>query len=416
VEGVCRDRCATGLTYCAGACVDTQRDGTHCGACGNACTTGQYCLSGVCTAGSVATVASGNDHVCAIRGTGTVWCWGYNVWGQLGDGTTATRLVLGQVRGITNAVEVAASGGTSFARLADGTVVGWGLHFGAGELGDGSMTPTRPTPVAVVGLRDIVDISGGWAHTCAVGRDGRVWCWGYNAYAQLGDGSTANRVAPGLVAGITNAVEVSAGYLHSCARLRTGEVVCWGYNVHGMLGDGTTMTRSTPVAVPGINTAVEVTCGTAHTCARLADGTVRCWGYNAYGQLGDGTATTRLVPGVVVGLSNAVELTTGIDVWRPDGSGSALDRTCARLADRTVRCWGYNGYGGIGDGSTTGRLVPTPVLGLTDAVELAKGGRFHTCARRADRTLMCWGYNGSGQLGDGSTSNRLAPGLVVGFP
>jgi alpha-tubulin suppressor-like RCC1 family protein len=364
----------------------------------------------------VATVALGNDHTCAIRGTGTVWCWGYNGWGQLGDGSTNARLALGQVRGITNAVEVAASGGSSFARLVDGTVVGWGLHYGAGELGDGSMVAQRTEPVAVVGLRDIVDLSGGWAHACAVGADGRVWCWGYNAYGQLGDGSTANRVAPGLVAGISDAVEVSAGYLHTCARLRSGAVSCWGYNVHGMLGDGTTATRLTPVAVSGISTAVEVTCGTAHSCARLADGSMRCWGYNAYGQLGDGTTVTRPVPGVVPGITNAVEIATGDDVWRASGAGAAADRTCARLADGTVRCWGYNGYGGVGDGTTTNRLVPTAVFGLTDAIELAEGGRYHTCARRADRTLLCWGYNGNGQLGDGTTSSRAAPGLVAGFP
>jgi alpha-tubulin suppressor-like RCC1 family protein len=416
-NGACRDRCASGQTFCAGACVDAQSSNAHCGSCGNACATGQYCLSGVCRAGNVSTIASGNDHVCAIRAGGTVWCWGYNGWGQLGNNTTTSSLVLQQVRGVTNAVEVSASGGSSFARLADGTVVGWGLHYGAGELGDGSMVTQRLTPVSVVGLRNIVDLGGGgWAHSCAAASDGRVWCWGYNAYGQLGDGSTANRVAPGLTAGLSTAVEVCDGYLHSCARLSDGTVRCWGYNGYGELGTGNTSNSLTPVGVVGITTAVEIACGTHHTCARLANGTMVCWGYNAYGQLGDGSTAVRYAPGLVSGITTAVEIGTGEDVWRANQSGSAADRTCARLSNGTIRCWGYNGYGGVGDGTTTNRTSPVTVLGITDAIELDAAGRYHTCARRAGGIISCWGYGGNGQMGDGTSNSRTAPGLVVGFP
>jgi alpha-tubulin suppressor-like RCC1 family protein len=166
MASTCRNQYNVGFADCDrldlnGCEVNLLTNTTHCSACGTTYPSRQYCLAGMCRAGTVATVASGNDHVCAIRGTGTVWCWGYNGWGQLGDGSTASRLVLGQVRGISNAVEVAASSGSSFARLSDGTVVGGGLHYGTGELGDGSMAGTRPEPVAVVGLRDIVDIDGG---------------------------------------------------------------------------------------------------------------------------------------------------------------------------------------------------------------------------------------------------------------
>jgi len=416
-SGSCVARCAAGLTFCGGACVDTNSDNAHCGACGNACGTGRYCLAGDCRAGNVSTITSGNDHVCGIRGSGEVWCWGYNAWGQLGNNTRTSSLVYQRVVGITNAVEVAASGGTSFARLADGTVRGWGLNYGAGEVGDGSMAVDRITPVTVVGLQNVVDIGGGWAHSCAVQANGQVLCWGYNAYGQLGDGSTANRVAPGIVAGITTGVEVCAGYLHSCARLQNGTVQCWGYNGNGQFGNGTTTGSLVPQNVVGVSTAVEIACGTNHTCARLANGTVQCWGYNAYGQLGDGSIAPRLAPGLVTGITTAVEIATTNDVWRADGrSGSSADRTCARLANGTVRCWGYNGYGGLGDGTTFNRTSPVAVLGLTDAIELADGGRYHTCARRADRTLMCWGYGGNGQLGDGTINSRNAPGLVVGFP
>jgi alpha-tubulin suppressor-like RCC1 family protein len=416
-SGACVDRCPIGLSFCGGNCIDTQTSNAHCGACGNVCGEGQFCRAGACRTANLSTVASGNDHVCALGSGGTVFCWGLNTWGQLGVGTTTTSAVPRQVLGISNAVEVGTSGGSSFARLADGTVVGWGLHFGLGELGDGSRDTQQPSPVPVLGLNGTVDIStGGFAHSCAVRFDGTIRCWGYNAYGQLGDGTTANRVAPGLVVGITRAVEVSAGYLHSCARLEDGTVQCWGYNAYGQLGNGTTDNSLSPVTVIGISNAVELASGTSHTCARLQDGSVQCWGYNAYGQLGDGTTTNRVAPGLVVGLADAAEISTGNDVFRGNQNGSAADRTCARRANGTVVCWGYNGYGGIGDGTTTNRLLPTPVLGLTNVIDLDASGRYHTCARRADRSIFCWGYGGNGQMGDATFSSRSAPGLVIGFP
>ena len=262
------------------------------------------------------------------------------------------------------------------------------------------------TAVGSDNLSAQASITTGRNHTCALLSTGAAICWGSNLNGQLGDGTTANRLTPTEVIGLSSDVTaISGGREHTCALLATGAVTCWGWNEYGQLGDGTTANRLTPTAVTGLDSDVTaITAGHNHTCALLATDAVHCWGYNGYGQLGDGTTANRLTPTAVTGLDSGV---TAISASR--------FHTCALLATGALTCWGWNGYGQLGDGTTANRLTPTAVTGLSSDVTAITAETFHTCALLATGAVRCWGYNGYGQLGDNSTANRATPTAVTGL-
>jgi alpha-tubulin suppressor-like RCC1 family protein len=188
-------------------------------------------------------------------------------------------------------------------------------------------------------------------HTCALLGDGTVRCWGSNYFGQLGDGTTTDHTTPATVSGLSGATAVAAGVYHTCALLGDGTVKCWGQNISGQLGDGTTTNRRTPVTVSGLSGATAVAAGEYHTCALLGDGTVRCWGANWTGQLGDGTTTNRrTTPVTVSGLSSATAV------------AASREHTCALLGNGTVRCWGANWYGQLGNGDPIYATQPVVVV------------------------------------------------------
>jgi alpha-tubulin suppressor-like RCC1 family protein len=344
-------------------------------------------------------------------------------------------------------VQVATGSWHSCALSSSGTVNCWGRNA-AGQLGDGTGQGST-NPVEVLGLDDVRQVSAGEEYTCAVRWNGEVYCWGSNYGGRLGDGTTTNRWTPVPVDGIDDAVAVAAGLGlyepgHTCALLDDGGVRCWGTNTSGQLGDGTTTSSLTPVEVVGVDTAVQVVAGYYRTCAVLEDGTltcwgagasptptaveglgpvtqvsmsmfhrcavmvdatVRCWGGNGAGQLGDGTTTSSFDEWVTVNaLDDAVEVATG----------SA--HTCARRTDGTVRCWGANSAGQLGNGTTAGSLLPVDVVNLDGVLQLDAGAGDeavgHSCAVRDDARVLCWGSNNLGQLGDGTTTNRTEPTFV----
>jgi alpha-tubulin suppressor-like RCC1 family protein len=346
-------------------------------------------------------ITAGYAHTCALTRTGGAQCWGYNRFGQLGDGTTVDRrspvAVLGLARGVR---AIAAGGRHTCALMKGGAVECWGDNR-HGELGDGT-TKRRLKPVAVAGLpRGIRAVVAGETFACALTRSRGVECWGDNRHGELGDGTTRDRDEPAAVSGLGSGVTaIALGYFHACALKRAGTVECWGYNGYGQLGDGATIDRRAPVRVSGLRDVVAISAGGGHTCALTRGGAVRCWGSNRYGELGDGTTARSSTPVAVSGLEGGVR---AIDVGG-EAHGCALTRGGA------LECWGYNGYGQLGDGTTTDRVVPVDVVGLAMGVRsIAAGGYGHTCALTRAGEVECWGRNSSGQLGDGTTSDRHTP-------
>lgn len=324
---------------------------------------------------------STNGHSLALSADGEVWAWGYNGSGQLGDGTTTTRATPARVVGLANAIAIAAGGGsaaagasyglgTSYALTNDGIVFAWGFD-GQGQCGQGTTAASRPSPVQVKNLQDVVAIAAGGAsvsgspwqvagHALALKENGEVWAWGRNNNGQLGDGSTTDRATPVKVLNISDVVAIAAGgsaidYAnfggHSLALRRDGTVWAWGLNNHGQLGDGTATNQTTPVQVVGLTDVVAIAAGRFHSLARKKDGTIWAWGYNAYGQLGDGTTTDRLTPTQVSGID-------GTDlVWK-----------CARtLGDHTVLMHPHPGrlYLGQIDGIRFEQLIGRVLAGNT---------------------------------------------------
>ena len=369
-------------------------------------------VDGVHGTGSRPTITAGNAHSCALTAAGGVRCWGSNARGQLGDGTTTERTTPVDVVGLGSPVRTLDAGWNfTCAVTRSGGVKCWGYN-GQGQLGNGTTTDSL-TPSDVAGLASgVTAISAGVLHACALTTRGGVVCWGRNDAGQLGDGTTSDRLTPVDVAGLgSGVVAISAGVRHTCAVTRQGAVMCWGANNAGELGDGTTTGRLTPVKVvglPGRTTAVaagtgEPTLEASHTCAVTTPGRVMCWGLNWGGQLGDGTTTDSPTPVQVAGLRS------GIGQIAAGGT-----HTCALTRRGGVKCWGYNGQGQLGDGTTTDSRTPVQVAGLQSGIAQIAAGDIHTCALTRSGGVKCWGYNGSAQLGDGTYITRLTPVDVSG--
>jgi len=313
-------------------------------------------------ASDVIAVSAGQSHTLALKSDGTVLAWGANASGQLGDGTTTMRLTPVAVPGLSGAVAVAAGGSHSLALLSDGTVMAWGSN-GKGQLGDGTTT-TRKSPVAVPGLAGVTAVAAGGTHSLALTSGGAVLAWGSNAKGQLGDGTVTTRKTPVAVSGLGSGVgSIAAGLNHSLAVTTAGAALAWGDNASAQLGDGTTTVRKTPVAVSGLGSGVNMLAGGGtHSLALLSDGTVRAWGRNSGGQLGDGTTTTRKTPVAATGVGGAMSV----------AAGSA--HSVARLSDGTVKAWGSNAKGQLGDGTVTTRKTAVTMAGVAGAADAAAGG------------------------------------------
>lgn len=354
------------------------------------------------TQASITAISTGGGHTCVLTPTGGVKCWGTNLYGQLGDGTTTDRYMPVDVSGLsTGATAIAAGSMHTCVLVNGGGVKCWGEN-NQGQLGDGTTTD-RYTPVDVSGLSsEVTAITAGSSHTCALMSNGGVKCWGENSHGQLGDGTTTGRYTPVSVSGLGSSVTViAAGAGYTCAITSNDGVKCWGINNFGQLGDGTTTDRYIPVDVSGLGNGVTtISVGGEHTCAVESSGSVKCWGANGEGQLGDGTTTVRYAPVNVAGLS--------IDVTAVTAGGR---HTCALMIGGGAKCWGSNYHGELGDGTSgSSRLTAINVAGLISGVVAIDAGFSFTCAIVANGGIRCWGEDSDGKLGNNmQTYFRFAP-------
>ncbi len=403
--------------------------------------------------GTVVAINAGDDTTCAVFSSGSVECWGANNYGQVGNGTSVEADTPVLVSNLAGATAVAGFDNTC-ALLSGGTVECWGENQN-GELGNGTVQTLvdsfggTATPVAVSGLTGVTAISVGDEVSCALLSSGTVDCWGTDSGGELGNGlygaapgpdncnpNDAGGVAscattPVAVSGLSGVTAISSGAFHTCALLSNATVECWGVNDYGEIGVPITTATSPcvefgmapsltdyciePVPVPGLTGVTAIAAGSYHTCALLSNGAVDCWGEDQLGTLGNGTM-------IDAGTSTPVQVCSDSTCASPLTGVKAIsagyESTCALLTNGSVVCWGDNGHGELGDGTTSGpelcsgslpcSTTPVAVSGLTGVTAISVGD-YYACALLAGGGIECWGLANSGQLGNGGGLDQPTP-------
>ena len=421
-QGSCQESSAA---PCAGHLICSQNAcKTDC-ATDSDCLTGYFCSAGTCHLAATS-VTSGNGHICVVLSDGSIRCWGYNYYGELGNGQSSDNglemsstpvKVVGLPAG---AVTVAGGGQSTCALLADGTVWCWGSG-NYGVLGNGSLPTTNSgglsTPVKVSGLSGSATAMGmGYYHACAIIK-GATWCWGREVEGQLGNGvfstsSPYGSLVPVQVSGgMTGATVLTGGYSHTCSS--NGQLSCWGDNTDGQLGNnafddqngqGSAVPQNVFFSPP--SAVVAMASGFYFSCALFSAGSIYCWGMNDAGELGNGTVT-KTAP---YGLAVPVQVTGMLSA--PKAIGASGYHACAVNSDGTVACWGGNDYGELGSGTAgSGAMVSTAtkVIGLPGPAVSVAAGQHYTCAVLKNGSAWCWGQNDVGQLGNDSHVSSISP-------
>ena len=363
----------------------------------------------------------------ALKSDGTVWAWGLSSCsglgsgpcGKLGDGTEISRSIPIEVHGpgdigyLNSITAIMGGEHANYAVKSDSTLWAWGGNF-VGQLGNGTYTNTT-TPMQVSGLISVTALGGRGYHNLAIKSDGTVWAWGWNSRGQLGHDTTGSLCpapltgtcsnVPVQVIGISNPLTVTGGGFFSLALMPDHTLRAWGANEYGQLGDGSIIDRPAPVQVSAVlSNVTQVSGGWKHAVAMTSDGHAWTWGDNTTGQIGNGMTSTVgvSVPFQVPGLSNVIGVSGG-------------DRfTAALLSDGTVWTWGWNGFGQLGDGTFTDRPSPVQVKNLSDVTILAARD-YHVLVAKSDGTVWAWGSGGNGELGNGVLADSPVPVRVL-FP
>jgi alpha-tubulin suppressor-like RCC1 family protein len=354
--------------------------------------------------------AGGNCYTCALTTGVAGYCWGSNWYGQLGDGSTADRLVPNRVPGLAFS-EIAAGYGTTCGVAVSGQAYCWGWYTAAGSEACGAAGSycTTAVPVDSPGYFETVDVN--IDHACGVTSEGAGYCWGKGDFGQLGNGEPTVSRGPLPVVGGLEFLQISAGFDHTCGVTRDARAYCWGRNLYGELGvDPDSVDcgeycpcSAEPVAVSGGLSFTWVAAGRYHSCGLTTSGDAYCWGSNGSGQLGDGTTSGSSTPVPVSGGRQFFALTV------------QSRQNCGLTADSAAYCWGSNGSGQLGDGTRISRSAPVPVVGGLRFTAIETGS-YHTCAVTGEGVAYCWGGNSYGELGDGTTEQRLAPVRVAPPP
>jgi alpha-tubulin suppressor-like RCC1 family protein len=348
-----------------------------------------------------AAISAGYEHTCGIRLDGSLWCWGLNGDGQLGIGGGPVIGWLPTQVGDASWLQIDASDSEHTCGIqVDGSLWCWGYND-FGQLGTGDYAD-RLVPTRVEGNAQWASVSTGYGHTCAIRVDGSMWCWGLNNGGQLGIGSDAYAVPDPTEVATTDGtrwLSVTAGGYYTCGIQTDHSLWCWGNGGYGELGLGNQVSHNVPVRVGQYADWVDVSAGYDFTCGVRVAHSLWCWGYNFSGELGVGDRMNRYVPTRLVG-----------KFWGRVSNGA--DHTCALSVDGALFCWGEGHHGRLGYGGTADQLTPLRVGTRNDWTLLTTGG-FHTCAIRTTHGLLCWGWNLRGQLGLGSQVARALYPKVV---
>jgi alpha-tubulin suppressor-like RCC1 family protein len=371
-----------------------------------------------------AIIAAGQFHTCAVTSSGAVLCWGSNQFGQLGNGNTTNSSAPVPVTGLSSGVVSIAAGQSHTCALTNtGYVWCWGDNA-SGQLGNGTLFqsgfPVQVLdPTGHVPLSGVISIASGQSHTCAATNLGAALCWGDNSEGELGNGTNSQSNLSVSVSGLSSGVAaISAGSNFTCALTTTGGVSCWGEGGSGQLGNGSAINSATPVAVLNstgsapLAGVLAINSGFENTCAVVSSQAVLCWGANNSDQLGNGTNSTTTpqsnIPVNVLSSAGQSALTGVIAIT------GGLDDNCALTSSGAALCWGANGSGELGNGGNSNAATPVPVTGLSKGVVAIAAGQSHTCSVTSAGEALCWGSDVEGQLGNGTNNPSSIPVEVVG--
>lgn len=357
--------------------------------------------------------SDGGGAVCGLRANGRAYCWGNNINGTLGDGTTTNRTVPTEVSGGHTDWTAIYANQASCGIRAGGRAFCWGLNNNGG-IGDGTLVnKSVPTEVSG-GFTDWYSIYAGARGACGARLNGTVWCWGPGTSGQIGNGTTVTtnkpttavtNIEPASSTGCPNCEDLDAS-AYGCSIAGNGELYCWGDNTYGQVGDGTTVAPTIPIKINALSGGwTDVARDSEHTCG-IAGGRAYCWGHRTLGRIGDGGA-------VMGNQTTPKEVSGGITNWQAISVN--FGHACGRTLTGKLYCWGENTDGQVGDGTTAQKIVPTEVQGaFSDWSDHTSFGA-HTCGIRSGGLMYCWGYNNRGQIGDGTTgTSRSSPTLVLG--
>ncbi|MCF6133403.1 RCC1 domain-containing protein [Flavobacterium wongokense] len=336
------------------------------------------------------------DHTLAVKSDGSLWAWGYNDSGQVGDGTAFNRNHPVRIGNEFTWQAVYTGGVHSFAIKTDGTLWAWGFNEN-GQLGDDTSVEEH-TPIMIDG--NWQTIAPGFWHNLGLKSDGTLWAWGYDNWGQLGDGSISFYNATPIQVGTdTNWAKIACGKNSSFAIKTNGSLWGWGNNEFGVLGIGNITTQYVPIQIGTATDWQKVDCGFFHTLAIKNDGTLWSWGHNHYGELGNGTTVDSYIP---------VQIGTATD-WVDVSAGEF--HSVARKSNGSIWAFGRNSEGQLGNGTTNNSSVPIQVQSSSTWLDV-QAGLVHTIGLRSDGTLLSWGYNGEGQLGNGNFENQNSADAV----
>ncbi len=342
-------------------------------------------------------ISAGVTHVLAIKGDGTLWAWGGNANGQLGNGTTTDKKIPTQIGTASNWASISAGNNYSMAIKTDGTLWAWGYNVD-GQLGNGTTTnKTQPTQIGTA--TNWASVATGEGHTVAIKTDSTLWAWGSNVYGQLGDGTIVNKTSPIQIGTANNWASVTTKSVTTYAIKTNGTLWTWGRNNYGQMGDGTTVSKSTPKQIGTATDWANISAGYSYALATKTNGALWAWGLNNYMQLGDGTSTTKIVPGQIGTVTNWINIASG------------FDHSIATKTDGTLWAWGSNTFGQLGDGATANRSTPTKI-GTQNNWGNVSAGNIYTTATQKDGSVWAWGNNLYYQIGDGTSTDKFVPTLA----